>query len=388
MKTHTLLPVALAAAQAIACSGTPGLADPGGTPGAGNPPTTQLQLELVATGLNAPVYLTAPPDDSRLFVVEQGGRIRIIEDGQVRGTPFLDIGGLVTAGGEQGLLSLAFHPEYAGNGYFYVNYTDLTGDTRVVRYTVSGNPSLADAASAKPILAVSQPYANHNGGLVTFGPDGMLYIGMGDGGNAGDPSNHGQNRNTLLGALLRIDVDSGDPYAIPPDNPFADQAGARGEIWAYGLRNPWRFSFDAPGGMLYVADVGQSAWEEVNAVATTAAGVNYGWRLMEGTHCFNPSVNCNQTGLELPVLEYGHSQGCSVTGGYVYRGSALAGVTGHYFFADYCSGWVRSFRLANGEATDQVSWDTGSVGRITSFGLDASGELYVLTDEGTVYRFN
>lgn len=384
-----MLPLALAAGLAAACSGTPGLADPGGdNPGVGNPPAVQLGLAVVATGLNSPVYLASPPGDVRLFVVEQGGRIRIIENGQVLGGSFLDIGADISSGGERGLLSLAFHPDYAANGYLYVNYTDQNGDTRVVRYTVSGNPNLADAQSDKLILTVSQPFGNHNGGLVTFGPDGMLYIGMGDGGSGGDPSDHGQNRNTLLGALLRIDVDGGDPYAVPADNPFVGQVGARGEIWAYGLRNPWRFSFDAPGGMLYIADVGQDAWEEVNAVATTAAAVNYGWRIMEGAHCFDPSVNCDQTGLELPVLEYGHSQGCSVTGGYVYRGSALTGLQGHYFYADYCSGWIRSFRLENGEATDQKTWGVGSIGRITSFGVDASGELYVLTDQGTVYRFD
>lgn len=389
MKTETVLPFVLAAALAAACAGTPGLADPGGdNPGAGNPPPTEINLEVVATGLNSPLHLTSPPGDSRLFVVEQGGRIRIIDNGQVLGTPFLDISAIISSGGERGLLSLAFHANYGTNGYFYVNYTDQSGDTRVVRYTVSGNPNVADAQSGNLILTVAQPFGNHNGGLVTFGLDGMLYIGMGDGGSAGDPFDDGQNTNTLLGALLRIDVDGGDPYAIPPDNPFVGQGGARGEIWAYGLRNPWRFSFDAPGGMLYIADVGQNAWEEVNAVSATEAGVNYGWRLMEGAHCFNPSVNCDQTGLTLPVLEYGHSQGCSVTGGHVYRGSALPLLRGHYFYGDYCAGSIRSFRLENGEATDEATWDVGSIGQIMSFGVDASGELYVLTEQGTVFRFN
>ncbi len=384
-----LLPFLSAAAVAVACSGTPGPADPGGNdPGVGNPPTAELHLEEVAAGLNSPVYLTAPPGDARLFVVEQGGRVRIIENGQVLGGSFLDIGANITSGGERGLLSLAFHPDYGTNGYFYVNYTDLGGDTRVERYTVSGNPNLADAQSAKLLLTLAQPFSNHNGGLVTFGPDGMLYIGMGDGGDAGDPLDHGQNTNTLLGVLLRIDVDGGDPYAIPADNPFVGQGGARGEIWAYGLRNPWRFSFDAAGGMLYIADVGQNAWEEVNAVSSTEAGVNYGWRLMEGTRCFNPSTNCDQTGLELPVLEYPHSQGCSVIGGHVYRGSALPLLRGHYFYGDYCAGSIRSFQLENGEATDEATWDVGSIGRILSFGVDASSEVYVLTSQGTVYRFN
>jgi glucose/arabinose dehydrogenase len=388
VKRLTTLLLLSAAVLAVACSGTPGLADPGGDPGAGNPSPTEINLEAVATGLNSPVYLTSPPGDARLFVVEQGGRIRIIDNGQVLGGSFLDISAGISSGGERGLLSLAFHPDYGTNGYFYVNYTDQSGDTRVERYTVSGNANVADAQSAKLVLTVAQPFGNHNGGLVTFGPDGMLYIGMGDGGDAGDPGNDGQNRNTLLGALLRIDVDGGDPYAIPPDNPFVGQGGARGEIWAYGLRNPWRYSFDAVGGTLYIADVGQNAWEEVNAVASTQAGVNYGWRLMEGAHCFNPSTNCDQTGLELPVLEYPHSQGCSVTGGYVYRGSAIAGLGGHYFYGDYCAGSIRSFRLENGEATAEKTWEVGSIGQIFSFGVDASNELYVLTSQGTVYRFN
>jgi glucose/arabinose dehydrogenase len=388
LNSHTLPPFVSLAALAVACAGAPGLADPDSQPGAGNPPPTEINLEAVATGLTSPVYLTSPPGDARLFVVEQGGRLRIIDNGQLLGGSFLDISADISSGGERGLLSLAFHPNYGTNGYFYVNYTDQGGDTRVERYTVSGSPNVADAQSAKLILTVAQPFANHNGGLVTFGPDGMLYVGMGDGGAAGDPGNEGQNRNTLLGALLRIDVDGGDPYAIPPDNPFVGQGGARGEIWAYGLRNPWRFSFDAVGGTLYIADVGQNAWEEVNAVPSTQMGVNYGWRLMEGAHCFNPSTNCDQTGLELPVLEYAHSQGCSVTGGYVYRGSAITGLGGHYFYGDYCAGWIRSFRLENGETRDERTWEVGSIGQIFSFGVDASNELYVLTSQGTVYRFN
>ncbi len=382
-------PLALAVSMAAACYGGSAPADPnGGNPGVGNPPSTEIELVVVATGLNSPVHLASPPGDQRLFVVEQGGRIRIIADGQLLGGSFLDISADVSSGGERGLLSLAFHPDYAANGHFYVNYTDPSGDTRVVRYTVSGDPNLADAASDKLILTVAQPFGNHNGGQVAFGPDGMLYIGMGDGGDAGDPQDHGQNRNTLLGALLRIDVDGGDPYAIPADNPFVGQAMTREEIWAYGLRNPWRFSFDATDGVLYVADVGQNRWEEVNAVVTTAAGVNYGWRVMEGTQCFNPSVGCDQTGLELPVLEYSHSQGCSVTGGYAYRGSALTGLAGHYFYADYCSGWIRSFKLLSGAATSPRNWSLGNIGRITSFGVDAANELYVLSDQGTVHRFS
>ncbi len=379
----------LVAALALACSDSSGPGDSNGNdPGDGVPPTSELNLQVVASGFSSPLYLTSPPGDSRLFVVEQGGRIKIVANGQVLPTPFLDVSAIVASGGERGLLSVAFHPDYAANGYFYVNYTDQSGDTQVARYTVSGNPDVADPQSAKQILSVSQPFANHNGGLVTFGPDGMLYVGMGDGGSAGDPLDHGQNKGTLLGALLRIDVDGGDPYAIPPDNPFVDQQGARGEIWAYGLRNPWRFSFDAPEGLLYIADVGQNSWEEVNVEQATSPGLNYGWRLMEGTHCFNPPADCVQPDLELPVLEYDHAEGCSVTGGYVYRGSSLPDLQGHYFYADFCAGWVRSARLGEGMPSGVRQWDVGPIGPITSFGVDASGELYVVAGLGTVYRIS
>lgn len=349
-------------------------------------PPSNLVAQLVVGGLSDPVYLTAPSGDDRLFIVEQPGRIRIVQNGQLVPTPFLNIVPLVLSGGERGLLSMAFHPSYAANGYFYVNYTDNGGDTRVVRYTVSADPNVADAGSAKQILLVGQPFGNHNGGHVLFGPDGFLYIAMGDGGSGGDPQNHGQDLTTLLGALLRIDVDGGDPYAIPTSNPFRGQPGARDEIWAYGLRNPWRFAFDATASTLYIADVGQNALEEVNAVGATAAPVNYGWRIMEGTSCFNPPQNCNQTGLTLPVLEYGRGSGCSVIGGFVYRGSTLSGLQGHYFYSDWCSGWLRSFRLDNGQAADQQEWNVGSIGAVLSFGQDGSGELYVLSGNGSVYR--
>lgn len=354
--------------------------------GAGEPP--ELRLVSVASGLTGPVHLTAPPGDGRLFVVEQPGRIRIIEDGALRTEPFLDLTATVGSGGERGMLGLAFHPDYASNGFFFVDYTDRNGDTRVERYRVSADRSRADPASAKLILTVQQPFANHNGGLVVFGPDGMLYIGLGDGGSGGDPLGHGQNRATLLGSLLRIDPDGGDPYGIPADNPFVGQAGARAEIWAYGLRNPWRFSFDREAGILYVADVGQNRLEEINAVASTAAGLNYAWNVMEGSQCYSGS-GCNTTGLTLPVLEYDHGEGCSVTGGMVYRGAVIPALRGHYFYADYCRGWVRSFRLENGAARDEREWPFGNVGQILSFGEDAAGELYVLVTaagQGSVYR--
>ncbi|HEY0303332.1 MAG TPA: PQQ-dependent sugar dehydrogenase [Longimicrobiales bacterium] len=350
------------------------------------PPPDSLRLQVVATGLSAPVDLQSPAGDARLFVVEQPGRIRIIQNGQLVATPFLDIRSRVGSGGERGLLGLAFHPNFAANRFFYVNYTDLNGDTRVERYTVpAGTPNAADPASAKLIIGIDQPFSNHNGGQLQFGPDGKLYIGMGDGGSGGDPQNHGQDRSTLLGDLLRIDVDAGDPYGIPADNPYATSTQFRREIWAYGLRNPWRFSFDRTAGLLYVADVGQNAWEEVNAVSATQAGINYGWRLMEGAHCFSPS-NCSQNGLQLPVHEYSHNDGCSVTGGYVYRGTAIPGVVGHYFYSDFCSGFLKSFRVVNGSATDHRTWNVGNIGNVLSFGVDAANELYVLTGGGNVMR--
>ena len=347
----------------------------------------ELRVETVATGLSSPVYLTSPANDQRLFVVEQAGRIRIIQNGQLVDPPFLDIRSRVSSGGERGLLSLAFHPNYATNGFFFVNFTDLAGDTRVERFTVAaGTPNVANAASSKLIIGIAQPFSNHNGGQLQFGPDGKLYIGMGDGGGSGDPLQHGQDRSTLLGDLLRIDIDAGDPYSIPSDNPYATSTQFRREIWAYGLRNPWRFSFDRTDGVIYVADVGQNQYEELNAVSAAQAGVNYGWRIMEGQHCFSPATNCTTAGLQLPVHEYSHADGCSVTGGYVYRGSRIPGVVGHYFYSDYCGGFLRSFKLVNGAATDHRTWNIGDIGSVTSFGQDASGELYMLTSNGRVSR--
>lgn len=368
----------LAGVLLLACgSGTRPSTEPPGD-------TTAARLEVIVSGLQDPVHLAAPAGDSRLFVVEQRGTIRVVKNGQLLGTPFLDVRP-IASGGERGLLSVAFHPGYATNGYFYVNYTDVGGNTRIERYHADPVSDVADAASAKLILAVDQPFGNHNGGQVLFGPDGMLYIGMGDGGSGGDPQGHGQNRGTLLGALLRIDVDGGDPYRIPADNPYVNQPPFRGEVWAWGLRNPWRSAFDAASGMIYIADVGQSVWEEVNIRPAAEAGVNYGWNLMEGRHCYNAS-SCNQSGLTLPVFEYNHSEGCSITGGFVYRGSAIPALQGHYFYADYCRGQVRSFKFASGIVSAQKSWDFGDIESVLSFGEDSVGELYVLSSNGTVYR--
>lgn len=353
----------------------------------GPPVQATIRLETVASGLQNPLHLTAPAGDARLFVVEQPGRIRIVENGQLLATPFADLSAKLRSGGEQGLLSLAFDPRYATNGFFYVNYTDLQGHTRVERYRVSASDRYrADPASAKLILMINQPFSNHNGGHILFGPDGMLYIAMGDGGSGGDPQGHGQDRSTLLGDLLRIDVSQGDPYSIPADNPFVGQSSVRGEIWASGLRNPWRIAFDRTANILFIADVGQNTLEEVNAVPVTQKGLNFGWNRMEGDRCYPSGDSCNRTGLTLPVLTYGRADGCSVTGGLVYRGSRIPALRGHYFYSDYCQGWVRSFRLENGVAVDKTSWNLGSIGSVLSYGEDASGELYILTSGGRVHR--
>ncbi|MGH7607453.1 MAG: PQQ-dependent sugar dehydrogenase [Gemmatimonadales bacterium] len=365
--------------------------DPGPPP----PPGTPV-LQLVTAALTAPVFATSPPGDSaRLFVVEQAGRIRIIRHDTLLDTAFLDIRGKIGVGGEQGLLSVAFHPEYATNNRFYVYFTSTSGDLRIVRYFVSSNPNVADSLSADTVLAVAHPTnSNHNGGQLQFGPDGKLYAGLGDGGSGGDPPNNAQNRHVLLGKLLRLDVDGATGYVIPPDNPFASDTSAEPEIWALGLRNPWRFSFDRETGDLYIADVGQNAWEEVDAVAANiegaGKGLNFGWRIMEGLHCFNPAEGCDQTGLTLPVLEYPHAVGAcsSITGGYVYRGTEVPALAGQYLYADLCAGFVRSFRFAGGAATEPLdrSVQLSPGPNISSFAEDARGELYVMTLGGALYR--
>lgn len=355
----------------------------GPTNGDGGSTPVDAIAEVVATGLAAPVHLAALPDDDRLFVVEQAGRIRVIQGGQVLERPFLDIRDRVRSGGERGLLSIAFHPDYASNGRFFVDYTDAADSTRIEEYTVTADPNVGDPTSGRTLLTVQQPYGNHNGGLIAFGPAGHLWIGMGDGGSGGDPLGNGQNPATLLGAMLRIDVDGGEPYGIPSDNPFVDGDGGAPEVWSYGLRNPWRYSFD--GGHVYIADVGQNQWEEVNVARTDEPGLNYGWAIMEGSHCYQAG-SCSETGLTRPVHEYSHDAGCSITGGHVYRGSGLPDLEGHYFYGDYCRGWVRSFRYDDGQATDHRSYDLGDLGSILSFGRDAAGELYILTGSGTVYR--
>lgn len=378
---HTRLPRALA----LLGSCTDEESDAGGN---GPPPSTGARLQLIAEGLDFPVFVTSPPGDPRLFIVEKTGAIRIFKKGELLPNPFLDLDDL-SDGSEQGLLSMAFHPAFASNGRFFVSFTNAKGNSRVVEHRVSTNPDRAVPTPVATILAVDQPYSNHNGGLILFGPDGKLYVGFGDGGSGGDPDENGQNLGTLLGKILRLDVDSGAPYAIPPDNPFVGDLGVREEIWALGLRNPWRFAFDRATGELCIADVGQWKYEEVHTAPAGLGGQNYGWDIMEGAHCFEPPDNCDRTGLTLPVIEYNHSTGaCSITGGYVYRGSALPDLTGTYFYADYCSDFVRSFKLAGGRATEERSWPwlAPPGGSISSFGEDAAGELYVCSLSGSVHK--
>ena len=344
----------------------------------------EITLTPLLSGLNQPTTITHA-NDLRLFVTSQLGRIFVLQLGatSVNTTPFLDVSSLVSCCDERGLLGLAFHPRYHDNGFFYIDYTNRNGDTVIARYRVSAtDPNRADPASAKILLTIAQPFANHNGGELQFGPDGFLYIGMGDGGNAGDPQNNGQSFNTLLGKILRIDVDNGDPYAIPPNNPFINQSGKRPEIWAYGLRNPWRFSFDRSNGDLWIADVGQGQWEEVDLQPSTSiGGENYGWRKMEGTHCFNPTSNCRDSTMTLPIIEYDHNNNrCSITGGYRYRGTKSSRLQGTYVYADFCSGTIWGATNTNGTWVTRVLAQT-NLG-ITTFGEDVNGELYVGENNG------
>lgn len=344
----------------------------------------QVALQPVASGLTQPLHLTNARDRSgRLFVAEQAGTIRIIQNNQLLPTPFLDIRSRVVSGGEMGLLSVAFHPAYVKNRRFFVNYTTDEGAglmSVVAEYRASPtNPNVADPTEFR-ILEVPQPFVNHNGGLNLFGPDGMLYIGFGDGGSAGDPFNYSQNLGTHLGKLLRIDVNVGAPYVVPADNPFRNTPGARPEIWALGFRNPWRFSFDRCDGRLLLGDVGQDSWEEVDLILK---GGNYGWRVMEGAHCFNPPTGCRTTGLQLPIHEYSHSVGCSVIGGVVYRGRGTPALAGHYVFGDLC-GPLWALTLSGGIWKRTELLQTGMP--IATIGEDETGELYLVDYNGGVYR--
>ncbi len=367
-------------------------------PLAGNPAIT---FTLVTGGVSQPLQVTSPPGDSaRLFIVSQGGTIRIVKNGSLLGTPFLDIGALTSDGSEQGLLSMAFDPHYATNGFFYVYYTNniaTPGDVTLARYHVSGNPDVADPASAAIVLVVPHPTnSNHNGGHLMFSPnDGYLYMGTGDGGSGGDPPNNAQNKDVLLGKLLRLDVggtgavpcgqSSPRPYAIPPSNPFVGAAGCD-EVWAYGLRNPWRWTFDRATGDLIIGDVGQNLWEEIDFTpASSTGGENYGWRRMEGFHCYDPSSACDDGTLTLPILEYDHTQGCSVTGGFRYRGAAIPALYGTYLYGDLCTGriWL-AVQAGNGSWTSSQSIDSNYT--ISGWGEDSAGELYLADYNGSVYK--
>lgn len=351
--------------------------------------SNNLKLQTIASNLNSPVFLTAPRGEfGRLFVVEQGGTIKVLgrTTGAVLAT-FLTVPA-ITSGGERGLLGLAFDPNYSANGRFYVHYTDTAGAITVARFVVSStDANVADPASQIILVSIPHPgFANHNGGMLAFGPDGCLYAAVGDGGGSGDPNNNAQTLASRLGKILRIDPTTGAACTSGTINPFV-LSGGNQLIWNYGLRNPWRFSFD--GDDLYIGDVGEDAREEINVSAGINAGrgLNYGWRLMEGSLCFNPATNCNNGGLTLPVVEYAHNNGaCSVTGGYVYRGQAAPAIQGTYFYADFCAGFVRSFRFNNGSALEQREWPLLAAPSITSFGQDGSGELYILAKGGTVSR--
>jgi len=366
--------------------------------GSTNPPLPtgpdRLQIELVASALVAPVGIVAANDGSgRLFVTEQRGTVRVIDaDGTIEPDPFIDLSDRLTSGGERGLLGLAFHPDFAGTGRLFVHYSRAGDGAAIVsELRATADHSRADPTTERVLLTVAEPYANHNGGQIAFGPDGYLYIGLGDGGSGGDPLGNAQNREVLLGKILRIDVDgtsAGRAYAIPSSNPFADGGIEPGaglpEIWAYGLRNPWRFSFDPEGGDLYIGDVGQGRWEEIDRQpGDSRGGENYGWNVMEGRHCYE--TGCDQAGYVKPIAEYGHDLGCSVSGGYVYRGTLYPELVGIYVFGDYCSGRIFTLNIDEGTITPKTVLLSGL--RVSSFGVDERGELYVADiGAGAIYR--
>jgi len=372
-----------------------------------------LSSQFIASGLDKPIYLTAPPGCvDTLYVVEQSGKIRIISNGVLLKKPFLDITDRVHnplfPGDERGLLGMAFHPDFYDNGCFYLNYISKEQTTIVSRFSTQFNISLKKTEEI--VLTIEQPYSNHNGGQLEFGHDGFLYIGVGDGGSAGDPFNNGQNNNTLLGSILRIDVNSDFPYGIPPSNPVYENIKKQNEVWLFGLRNPWRFSFDPKTNELYIGDVGQNGWEEIHLIPYEKGGSNLGWNIMEGNHCYPDDMPCDKTGLTLPIFEYPNDanymktlvgfvqtkpevQGCSVTGGYVYRGALIPHFQGHYIFADYCTGKFWSFVYENNKVTQfkkrttELREGTGKKQfYVSSFGKDGIGELYFLDYGGSVYK--
>jgi len=385
---------ALLPSTAAATIGARALTD-GGGPAA--PTSSTVALVKVADVTDPVLAIGARDGSGRLFIVAKGGRIRIVKGGSLLLTPFLDISGSVSRGGEQGLLGLAFHPAFKTNRKFYVNFTNTKGDTVIREYKASAaNPDVVAAGSGRTLLTIGQPYANHNGGMLAFGKDGYLYIGMGDGGDGGDPGNRAQDIRSLLGKLLRIDVNgrtATKAYRTPASNPFVGRTG-RNEIWQRGLRNPWRFSFDRSSGNLWIGDVGQGSWEEVDRAIRTSSGpgkgINWGWRVMEGRHCYNPSSGCSTTGKKRPLVEYSHSANgrCAVTGGYVYRGSKIPALAGWYVYGDYCSGEV--WAVASGASypgTAVQILGTGSGRMISGFGQDDAAELYLCDlAAGAVYQ--
>ena len=389
----TLLSVLLIASGTVLINSCGGGSGSTMTPSPGNPSPTTLALTTVVSGLTSPVDLEIADDNSgRLFVVEQPGRIRIISNGSVLPTPFLDISSKVhfaSSEPEEGLLGVAFHPGYTNKPTFYVNYVrDAVGgkqETVIAEFTATTAASMTvDPATERDLIVQSQPFTNHKAGQLVFGLDGFLYFGLGDGGSGGDPLNNGQNLNTLLGKMLRIDIDNasaGKQYAIPSDNPFVGGGGLP-EIFAFGFRNPWRFSLDRPGQRFFVADVGQDSFEEIDILQK---GANFGWRIMEGTHCFNPASGCNMTGLTLPIFDYSHADGVAAIGGYVYHGSAIPSLVGTYLFSDFGSGTL--WNLTEGPPGTWTRNTLMSTGRpISSFGQDAAGELYLVDLSGNVLK--
>jgi glucose/arabinose dehydrogenase len=374
LPTLTVMPGTSSPTDAPATTAAPATQPP--PPASTFPDPRAYDWQTVISGLERSVDLQAD-GSGRLFVIEKAGRIRILQDGQLLPQPFLDITDSVgSRGNEQGLLGLAFHPQYSQNGWFFVNYTDQNGDTVIARFQASGDPNVADPGSGVKLLGVDQPYANHNGGVLTFGPDGYLYAGLGDGGSQGDPNGNAQNTNSLLGKILRLDVNSGDTYSTPSGNPFGN------EVWAYGLRNPWRLSFDKATGDLYIGDVGQNTWEEIDYLpAGSPGGTNFGWNQREGAHDYKGSASPDFTE---PVAEYSHPEGgCSVTGGYVYRGS-MPEWNGIYLYGDYCTGMIWGLIHSGSGWQKQQLFDVDYT--ITSFGQDQSGEIYLVSDSGGVYK--
>lgn len=349
-------------------------------------PLQGLALETITTELTQPTFAVVAPGDDTIYVLERRGTIRTVDPDTGEVKTFLDVVNKSNAdkGIELGLLGMVFHPDFETNRRFWIYYTDVEHDAAVVEYLM-GSDGLPDLSSENRIMEIDRlPNGlRHNGGMMQFGPDGYLYIASGDNGqydvNPQDPT-------TKKGAIMRIDVDTGDPYGTPADNPWADGSGAP-EVWAIGFRNPWRFAIDAVENMIYISDVGQGSWEEVDAVPLEPVGYNFGWPQLEGRSCWSPATGCQTAGMTMPVVQYGHDEGCSITGGFVYRGTQIPEVIGHYFFADWCNGWIRSFRLENGTAGEVKEWtELGNVGQVTSFGLDADGELLIMTSGGVLAR--